>query len=226
MSQPAVQIDPLNSPHPIPWNWVMATLFDNHAEMAPRLHHYRSPSLISPDEQFAAYSRIQVQVQSDFTQSRVSSVLFLENLRTGNLQTITASSPLSDNPFLPKEQPEALGTIAILIPVGWSEQGDRLLAREFESFFGSDFASDYAVIWDSHLNRISTLAPTQIQYTNAVMLGWSQTYPNRVLFRAGNMGDPDWFLWAVDVSGQTIAAGNDEPIVFGRAVSSIWSGPR
>jgi hypothetical protein len=226
MSQSTVQFDPLNSPHPVPWNWVMTTLFEPCTEVTPKIHHYRSQSIVSPDGQFAAYSRIQVQVQPDFTQSRVSSVLFLENLRTGSLQTITASSPLSDNPLVPKDEPDMLGTIAILIPVGWSEKGDRLLAREFESIFGSDFASDYAVIWDSCLNRISTLAPTQIQYTNAVILGWSQTYPNRVLFRAGNLGDPDWLLWAVDNSGQTVPATDDRPIVFGRAVNSIWTGPR
>ncbi|PSB68033.1 hypothetical protein C7B61_02990, partial [filamentous cyanobacterium CCP1] len=79
-----------------------------------KFRYYRSQSLISPDGQYAAYSRIQMQLSADFTQSRVASVLFLENLRTGELQTITASSPFADNPFLSGE-PNSPGTIAILI---------------------------------------------------------------------------------------------------------------
>lgn len=204
----------------------MATLMENSPSPGSNVHYYRSQSLISPDGQYAAYSRIQMQVHPEFFRSRVSSVLFLENLKTGSLQTVTASSPLSDNPFMPRKQTDTTGTISILIPIAWSERSDRLLAREFESLFCSDIASDYAVIWDSKLNRISTLAPTQISYTNAVVLGWSQTYPQRVLFRAGNMGEPDWMNWAVDLSGQTNAADGDKPVVFGQVVNSIWTGPQ
>ncbi|MBW4520538.1 MAG: hypothetical protein KME16_12655 [Scytolyngbya sp. HA4215-MV1] len=227
MNHRSVQFDPLDSPHPIPWNWVMATLTDVHSASVPQLHCYRSQSLISPDGQYAAYSRIQVQVYPEEPlRSRVSSVLFLENLKTGSLQTLMPASPFSDNPFAGENQSELAGTIAVLIPIGWSKQSDRLLAREFESIFCSDIASDYAVIWDSALNRVSTFAPTQIHYTNAVILGWSQTYPNRVLFRTINMGEPDSALCAVDWSGQTVAAQDDQAIVFGQRVNSIWTGPQ
>lgn len=225
MTSPSIQVDPLDSPYPVPWNWVMAMLSDRGAVPNPRFRYYRSQSLISPDGQYAAYSRIQLQLSSDFTQSRVASVLFLENLRTGDLQTVTAASPFADNPFVANAGDEA-GTIAILIPIAWSESGDQVLAREFESIFGSDLASDFAVVWDRRSNRTYTIAPTQVQYSNAVLLGWSQTHPGQVLFRAGMLGNEDWSMYAVDVQGQTAYASNDQPITFGRVVNSIWSGPQ
>lgn len=204
----------------------MATLTEQNPTSTPKLRYYRSQSLISPDGQYAAYSRIQMQLSSHFTRSRVASVLFIENLRTGDLQTITAASPFADNPFIDDEIPNQAGTIAILIPVAWSETSDRVLAREFEAIFGSDIASDFAVVWDRHSNRAHTLAPTQVRYSNAVLLGWSQTHPDRVLFRAGNLGDENWLLYAVDVNGKTIYATGDQPITFGRVANNIWAGPQ
>lgn len=226
MAQPSVQLDPLNSPHPIPWNWVLATQSEDSSGITPTVRYFRTQALISPDGQYAAYSRIQMQVMADFTHSRVNSVLFVENLRTGNLQTITASSPFADNPFSPNSEPQQAGTVAILIPVAWSATSDRVLAREFESLFGTDIASDFAVVWDRQINRIHTIAPLGIQYTNAILLGWSQSHPDRVLFRAGNLGDENWNIWAVDPAGQTVAAIADQPVTFGQTVNNIWAGPQ
>lgn len=227
MTEPQLQLDPLNSPYPVPWNWVQAMLTESPSLTTPTLRYYRSPALISPSGEYAAYSRIQIQVQPSFTQSRVGSVLFLENLRTGDLQTITAASPFADNPFIADSEPGRAGTIAILIPVAWSESGDRILAREFESLFGTDLASDYAVVWDRQQNRTQTIAPTQVEYSNAVLLGWSQSDPTQVLFRAGNLGDEEWGIWAVSVDGDTVAAtAADQPIVFGQVVNNVWAGPQ
>lgn len=221
MSYESIQVDPLESPHPIPWSWVLATLNANSSSHLAGLYCYRSQSLISPDQRYAAYSRIQMQVESEYFRSHVTSVLFLENLRTGDLQPITPASPLADNPFLDSSR-ELTGRISIVIPVSWSETSDRLLAREFESIFGSDIASDYAVIVDRSQNRISTVAPTQIRYTNAVLLGWSQFQPERVLFRAGMLGDQHWQQWAVAANGQTTLAKGDRPSSLGK--SSAMSG--
>lgn len=226
MKSQSIQLDPLNSPHPIPWNWVLAMQAEANPRRYAKIHYYRSQSLLSPDGQYAAYSRIQMQVVPESTQNRVSSVLFLENLRTGDLQTITASSPFSDNPFAADGGKDTSGTIAILIPIAWSEKGDRILAREFESLFGTDIASDYAVVWDRQVNRAYTIAPTRIQYSNAILLGWSQSNPERVLFRAGNIGEDPWHLWAVDFTGQTAAAPEDQPVTFGQMVNNIWAGPQ
>jgi hypothetical protein len=227
MIEPPVQLDPLNSPYPVPWNWVQAMLSESSSLGTPVLRYYRSPALLSPDGTYAAYSRIQIQIHPNFTQSRVGSVLFLENLRTGDLQTITAVSPFADNPFMTNGEPERAGTIAILIPIAWSESSDRILAREFESLFGTDLASDYAVVWDRDRNQTYTLAPTHVDYSNAILLGWSQQNPNQVLFRAGQMGEEDWGLWAVQVDGRTLAAHDeDQPMIYGQVVNNIWAGPQ
>lgn len=225
MSHPSTQIDPLDSPHPIPWSWVLATLSASHSSNLAGSYCYRTHSLISPDQTYAAYSRIQMQVELDYFSSYVTSVLFLENLKTGDLQAITPNSPLANNPFLNTKH-DLRGRISIAIPVSWSEKGDRLLAREFESVLGSDIASDYGVIVDRNRNRVHTVAPTRIRYTNAVLLGWSQSHPERVLFRAGMMGDERWQQWTVDSVGHTLLARNDRPVLFGQAINSIWTGPQ
>ena len=208
----------------------MSLLSEKRSPSIPKVRYYRSQSLLSPDGQYAAYSRIQVQLFSDFTQNRISSILFLENLKTGGLQNIAASSPFADNPFASDtlETPDAdqPGMIAMLIPVAWSETGDRLLAREFESFFGSDIASDFGVVWERQSNQIHTITPTEIQFSNAILLGWSQHHPDRALFRAGMMGDRDWSLYAVDTAGQTLPVADDRPLTFGRRVNSVWAGPQ
>jgi len=226
MSQASVQIDPLNSSHPVPWNWILATQAAAEPTQAPQMRYYRSQSLLSPDGQYAAYSRIQMQVHTNMLQSWVSSILFVENLRTGDLQAITASSPLADNPFASEVERDKAGSVAILIPISWSEQGNSLLAREFESIFGSDLASDYAVIWNYQLNRTNTVAPNRVHYTNAILLGWSQTYPERVLFQAGNLGEENWPLLAVDPSGHTVTASGDRPLQFGQTLNHVWAGPQ
>lgn len=225
MSHHPVQIDPLDSPHPIPWNWVLATLSASHSSQLAGTYCYRTQSLISPDQEYAAYSRIQLQVEPDYFGSYVTSVLFLENLLTGDLQAITPASPLANNPFL-QTQDNLQGRVSIVMPISWSETGDRLLSREFESIFGSDIASDYGVIVDRRRNRVHTIAPTRIRYTNAVLLGWSQLHPERVLFRAGMMGDEHWQQWSVDATGHTTLARSDRPIFFGQIMTSVWTGPQ
>lgn len=230
MNYQSVQLDPLNSPHPIPWNWVMATLDTGSPEReppchAPKMHYFRTHSLLSPDGQYAAYSRIQMLAAPQVFQSKVSSILFIENLRTGNLQAITPTSPLANNPFAATEA-EDLGGISIVIPISWPAAGDRLLAREFESIFCSDIASDYAVIVDCQNSRASTVCPTRTHYTTAILLGWSQNHPDRALFRAGSIGEDNWHLWSVAANGQTIQADEDEPLTFGQSVNSVWTGPQ
>jgi hypothetical protein len=184
MNTQSIQIDPLNSPHPIPWNWVTSIVFGSHS--VPHSYgYYRTQSLISPDGQYAAYSRIQVQLAAHFSQSRVVSVLFVENLRTGSLRTLMASSPFADNPFMASEASDQAGTIAILIPIAWSENGDRLLSREFESIFCTDIASDFAVVWDSKTNETKTFAP--LMFPTATPFSWAgvSRFLGRCCFRRG-----------------------------------------
>jgi hypothetical protein len=234
MSSP-IQLDPLDSPHPIPWSWITTLVYNRDSNRnpkgnfrtGPKSHLYRSPALVSPSGEYAAYSRIQVQVMLPAVQSRVASILFLENLKTGSLQTIVACSPLAERPFISEAEPDQPGTISILVPIAWSETGDRLLARQFESLFGSSLASDFAVIWQQQANQSHTLAPVGIHYTNAVLLGWSQRYPDRALFRAGVMGVAEsWNYYAVSSGGAACAVPEDQPLTYGRTVDHVWSGPQ
>jgi hypothetical protein len=222
--EPESQVDPLGSPHPVPWNWIVKNHDQVSGTAKSGLRYYRSPSLISPDGQYAAYSRLQMQVDSVMYRSRVTSVMFLENLQNGALRAIKAASPLADNPLVNKQESEIPGTMSILIPVSWSENSDRLLARQFEGFFNTSDVSDYAVIWDRQSNQISTVSPNRIDYTNAVLLGWSQNDPNQVLFQAGILGEEEWPVWSVNTKGQTALASQDEPIVHGQLVHQVWTG--
>ena len=226
MIEPTVQIDPLNSPHPIPWEWIVATHAEVSSTVGSGVRYYRSPSLISSNGEYAAYSRIQMQVQREFYRCRASTAMFVENLRTGELQTVMPSSPLADHQFCAPEESDLPGAMAILIPVSWNKTGDRILAREFEAIFSASDMSDYAVVWDSNQNRTHTIAPAGSLYTHAVLLGWSQSYPDEVLFRAGNLGDRSWPVWAVDLGGRTVAANHDQPQVFHSQVSNSWAGPQ
>ena len=226
MIETGVQIDPLDSPHPVPWNWVLATNAQLSASNSFGLRYYRSQPLLSPDGKYAAYSRISMKGQPQLYNSRVTSVMFLENLQTGDLRTITASSPLSDNPLVGSEAGDMPGTFSILIPVSWSGSSDRLLARQFEGIFNTGDATDYAVIWDRSQNRVTTVAPQGVDYSNAVLLGWSQIDSDRVLFRAGELGEENWPVLSVDFSGNTALALEDEPIVYGKLVNQVWTGPQ
>ena len=144
----------------------------------------------------------------------------------GDLQVVTASSPLAENPFTASGGTDLRGTIAMLIPIGWSDRGDRVLAREFEAVFGSSVASDYAVVWDRHQNQVVTLAPSFVDYTTAVVLGWSQHHQDRVLFSTTSLGEEKWYLWTVDRDGQTTSALDDQPTTSGQVINSIWTGPQ
>ncbi|NEO75506.1 MAG: hypothetical protein F6J99_04270 [Moorea sp. SIO4G3] len=220
LTEPYVQSDPLNSPYPIPWNWVLETHAELVANQSFGSRYYRSQSLVSPDGKYAAYSRIQLQAQPELYRSRISSVMFLENLQTGDLRIITASSPLANH----INDDKLSGAISILIPVSWTESSDRLLGRQFEGFFNTSDASDYAVIWDRNQNTVTTLAPKRIHYTNALLLGWSQANPDQVLFQAGELGNEYWPMWSVEPNGYTALTFEDEPMVYGESVEHIWSG--
>jgi hypothetical protein len=224
------QVDPLDSPYPIPWSWIMDTQEEFSQKNASGFRYYRSPSLISPDGKYAAYTRLQMQVEPELFRSRVTSVLFLEDLSTGDLQVIQADSPLAKHLLevgeAQDEAEELMGAISILMPVSWSANGDRLLARQFEGFFSTSDASDYAVIWNRQTNQMTTLSPneTEAEYNQAVLLGWNQEEPEQVLFQAGLLGEEDWSVWSVALNGQTALARQNHPITYGQMVSHSWTG--
>ncbi|MEH2136344.1 hypothetical protein [Nostoc sp.] len=232
----AEQIDPLGSPHPIPWKWITATQEAIGSKGGSGVRHYRSVPVVSPDGKYAVYSRVQLEVKPEMYNSRVTSVLFVQDMQTKKLWVMASTTPVSD-PLLKvkavkaalSEETDTSGKIGVLVPVSWSEKGDRFLARKFEGIFNTGDSTDSAVIWDREKNHANTVAPVSEEEHEkiAVLLGWSKSQPDRVLFRAGELGEENWPLMQVANDGKTITTTNDDqPITFGKKVTEVWAGPQ
>ncbi|MEH1818531.1 MAG: hypothetical protein V7L31_05420 [Nostoc sp.] len=233
----AEQIDPIGSPHPIPWKWITATQEAIGSKGGSGVRHYRSVPVISPDGKYAVYSRVQLEVKPQMYNSRVTSVLFVQDMQTKKLWVMASTTPVSD-PLLgvkavkaeSSEEIDPSGKIGVLVPVSWSEKGDRFLARKFEGIFNTGDSTDSAVIWDRQKNHANTVAPVNGEEQHdkvAVLLGWSKSQPDQVLFRAGELGEDNWPLVQVTNDGKTVTTtDNDQPITFGKKVTEIWAGPQ
>ncbi|MBW4613885.1 MAG: hypothetical protein KME21_11510 [Desmonostoc vinosum HA7617-LM4] len=231
----AEQTDPIGSPHPIPWKWITATQEAIGSQGGSGVRYYRSIPVVSPDGKYAVYSRVQLEVKPEMYNSRVTSVLFVQDLQTKKLWVMASTAgdkdPLLETKVVSSEPTDAKGTIGVLVPVSWSEKGDRFLARKFEGIFNTGDATDHAVIWDRQQNRANTVAPAQVENDHekiAVLLGWSKSQPDHVLFRAGEMGEENWPLVKVSNNGETVntTTDADQPITFGRELTEVWSGPQ
>jgi hypothetical protein len=199
----ALPEDPLNSPYPIPWTWILKTQADFEARQATGLRYFRTPALVSPDGQYAAYSRVQIEATPDLPTSRVTSVLFVENLQTGQLQIIRVESPFGNHPLTSPEFETMPGLISVTIPVSWSAKSDRLLSRQFEGLLSSSDASDELT---------------------SVLMGWNRYEPDRVLFQAGALGEDNWPMWSVALTGETAMVSKPESITFGQPQTRSWTG--
>lgn len=229
----AEQIDPIGSPHPIPWKWITATQEAIASKGGSGMRHYRSVPVVSPDGKYAVYSRVQLDVKPQMYNSRVTSILFVQDMQTQRLWVMASTAAVSD-PLLkvkaaPSEETDTNGQIGVLVPVSWSEKGDRFLARKFEGIFNTGDSTDSAVIWDRQKNHANTVAPAHEEDHEkiAVLLGWSKSQPDNVLFRAGELGEENWPLIQVANDGKTVTTtDNDQPITFGKKVTEIWAGPQ
>ncbi|NDJ25489.1 hypothetical protein GS682_28385 [Nostoc sp. B(2019)] len=231
----AEQTDPIGSPHPIPWKWITATQETIGSKGGSGVRYYRSVPVISPDGKYAVYSRVQLEVKPEMYNSRVTSVLFVQDMQTKKLWVMASTAPVSDPLLAVKavlpEQSDTNGSIGVLVPVSWSEKGDRFLARKFKGVFNTGDATDHAVIWDRQKNHANTVAPAQEETEHekiAILLGWSKSQPDHVLFRAGEMGEENWPLVKVANDGKTVPTTTDadQPITFGKKVTEVWAGPQ
>lgn len=228
------QTDPIGSPHPIPWQWILATQEAIGAKGGSGVRYYRSIPVISPDGKYAIYSRVQMEVKPEMHNSRVNSVLFVEDRQTKRLRVMTSTSVVID-PLLKRQailsaQGDNDGKIGVLVPVSWSEKGDRFLARKFVAIFNTADATDQAVIWNRQQDNLNVVSPVQSQDDHekiAILLGWSKKQPNNVLFRAGELGEENWPLLQVANDGRTvdISAEGDQAVTFGEK-GSIWADPQ
>jgi hypothetical protein len=229
------QTDPLGSPHPIPWKWITTTQEAIGSKGASGVRYYRSVPVISPDGKYAVYSRVQLEVKPQMYNSRVTSVLFVQDMQTKKLWVMASTNPVKD-PLLnlktvSSAENDTTGTIGVLVPVSWSKKGDRFLARKFEGIFNTGDSTDHAVIWDRQKNHANTVAPAQAENEHekiAILLGWSKSEPDHVLFRAGELGEENWPLVKVTNDGKTVntTTEDDQPIIFGKKVTEIWAGPQ
>jgi hypothetical protein len=228
------QTDPIGSPHPIPWQWILATQEAIGAKGGSGVRYYRSIPVISPDGKYAIYSRVQMEVKPEMHNSRVNSVLFVEDRQTKRLRVMTSTSvvidPLLKRQAISSAQGDNDGKIGVLVPVSWSEKGDRFLARKFVAIFNTADATDQAVIWNRQQDNLNVVSPVQSQDDHekiAILLGWSKKQPNNVLFRAGELGEENWPLLQVANDGRTvdISAEGDQAVTFGEK-GSIWADPQ
>ncbi len=228
------QDDPIGSPHPIPWKWIMATQEAIGGRGISGVRYYRSLPVISPDGKYGIYSRVQMEVRPEMHNSRVKSVLFMEDRETKKLRVMISTDkeidPLLNKEVSLSEEADNDGKIKVLVPVSWSEKGDRFLARKFVAIFNTADATDQAVIWDRQKNNINVVNPVQSEDDHekiAILLGWSKKQPNNVLFRAGELGEENWPLVQVANDGQTVdmSAEEDQPITFGES-AKIWADPQ
>jgi hypothetical protein len=230
----AEQTDPIGSPHPIPWKWIVATQEAIGSQGSRGVRYYRSVPVVSPDGKYAVYSRVKIEVKPEMYNSRVTSVLFIEDRETKKLRvmasTASASDPLLNTQVTLPEQLNTEGKIGVLVPVSWSEKSDRFLARKFEGVFNTGDSTDHAVIWDRQKNHANTVTPAQAEDEHekiAVLLGWSKNQPDHVLFRAGEMGEENWPLVKVATDGKTVTTTDtDQPITFGEKLTEVWAKPQ
>ncbi|MBD2295800.1 hypothetical protein H6G06_20565 [Anabaena sphaerica FACHB-251] len=230
----AVPDDPIGSPHPIPWKWIMMTQEAIGGQGGSGVRHYRSIPVVSPDGRYAVYSRVQLEVQPEMHNSRVTSLLFIEDRQTKSLRVMAKTAAIADpllNQPIPAQQTDAEGKIGVLVPVSWSQKGDRFLARKFVGIFNTADVTDHAVIWDRQENHTKTVAPTQGEDEHekiAILLGWSKKQPDHVLFRAGELGEENWPLIQVASDGKSVNVTNDgdQPVTFGERDTQIWAEPQ
>jgi hypothetical protein len=230
------QVDPIGSPHPIPWQWIMATQEAISANGGSGVRHYRSLPVTSPDGRYVVYSRVQLEVRPEMYNSTVTSVMFVEDTQTRKLRVMATTAPLSDpllNRYTSSAEPVnniQNGNIGVLVPVSWSQKSDRFLARKFGGKFNTGDSTDHAVIWDRQRDHINTVAPPREEHEHekiAVLLGWSKNRPDHALFRAGEMGEENWPLVQVASDGKSLDTTDaDQPITFGQKVKDIWADPQ
>ncbi|MGB8700470.1 MAG: hypothetical protein WCD18_13730 [Thermosynechococcaceae cyanobacterium] len=218
--------DPLNSHFPIPWNTIWG--YQTQVSQTGRAIalRYLGPELLSPDGKIKAYTETQIQIEPELSKSHIFSQLMLATSQGKVLHRIPSTMHLGQGAVRETTARHLVGTISILTPATWSADGQQLLVRQFEAVFGSDVSSDYAVVWNRQTQQARSIAPAPNNYDTATLLGWSQVYPDQVLFRTSLLGEPESAVLAVDLHGATIASPSDRPLRVGQFRSPKLTAPQ
>jgi hypothetical protein len=177
----------------------------------------RSQPLSSPDGHWSAYSRIRYRV-SPAAGAKLTSVLFAQDSRTGQLQVAYAPPLLLPSPAT---SPAAFDNhFLFLLPMEW--QSEELLVREYEGVFQSNVAANQAVVWSPpNPDRRATLevrSPDPLPPISYV-LGWDDRprgsspetgQTHRILFVTGDWIDPPQQV-SVGKNGDTAVVGKVPP---------------
>lgn len=219
-----VVADPLQSPFPLPWQWIE----DGHAAVVKAKKSLRftqqTPQYISPDGRYVAQATLYFTAHPEAHRQQLMSILEIRDRQSGIQQRIESLKEMP--PEFLAEVPQGQGLIAVLVPVGWSETGNRLLVRQLSGLFATDLISDGAWIWQAGVGHVATVYPTADEYDFATLLGWSTTDPQRVLFQTQTMGNPKATIWAVDTQGSTQLAQGDRPRVYGTTLPATANAQR
>jgi hypothetical protein len=210
-----VTSDPLESQYPIPWQAIQQAQDQVTQTRRPQSFRYQSAVSVSPDREVKAYSELTLNLHPDLRQSLIQSEIVIQ---TGTQTHRFSSTMHLGMEGLQSSADKVPGTFSILMPAAWSADGQSILIRQLEGVFGSDVASDYALVWQRKQPVLQSYSPTPLDYDSATLMGWSQERPGEILFQTRQLGDPKGQLVTVHANGTTLAAPSDRPFQVGIAV--------
>ncbi|AFY61629.1 hypothetical protein [Synechococcus sp. PCC 6312] len=217
-AQSTTPADPINSPFPLPWAWIIQQQKLAATSHQAQIYAQKTATFISPDGVYEAQAELIFHAHPNFADNQLTSTLTITNTHTQAVQQWQSSS-LIDPELRQDLPPDGAGLIAVLWPVGWSASGEQLLIRNFQGLFSTDFASDVAVIWSRPQQTLTAVWPQSVEYDHATLLGWSQEQPDQILFQTATMGEPKTQVWAVNRQQEMLARPSDRPQVYGQTLT-------
>ena len=170
---------------PIPRLWLQDIQQQAYDRNCPLVGVLRSQSLVSEDERWAVYSRVTYEI-TPIGLGRLSSVLFVRDLQTQQLQAIYAPASIF------RDEKNLGLDFLLLLPLEW--RNGRVLVREFSGLFRSQAIRNQAVVWSpaktnaSARLEIQTPAPS---FPATVLLGWDPAPDSeQVLFAVSDFSGP------------------------------------
>ncbi len=178
---------PLQASTGLPWEWIQTLQRQAQRQDCVLIGLLRSRPLLSPDQEWQVYSRLNFIVDPQGQPDQLSSVVFAQHRTSGQLQVIYEGRPPQDQDL----------DFVMAVPLVWSRTDPyHLLIRDHRGLFQSDLAADQAVIWtpSQGAEQEMTAVRRQPQHPSdfSEVVGWDSQAAQRVLFMVGNFGeDPE-----------------------------------
>jgi hypothetical protein len=58
----------------------------------------------------------------------------------------------------------------------------------------------------------------------SILLGWSHTQPDQILFRSAGLGEETESIFSVGLNGQTNLVSDEEAVTYGQLINRSWTG--